>query len=52
MNKEPYLKPEIKSDLVEPGAMATVREGSGGGTGCKFMLQFIRNPSGGVCCET
>ena len=51
MKKETYIKPEIKSDLVEPGALASVRMCSGGGGGSKFLLQFVRNPSGGVCCE-
>ena len=48
MQKELYVKPEITSEILEPGALGST--GSGGG-GDKFMLQFLKNPSAGLCCE-
>jgi hypothetical protein len=48
MPKELYLKPEIKSEDVEPGALAAF--GSPGGRE-PFIFKCAPEPSGGFCCE-
>jgi hypothetical protein len=34
MQKEPYLKPEIKSEVLEPGTLLAKPSGNGGCGGC------------------
>jgi hypothetical protein len=43
MPKEPYLKPEVKSEKVEPGALAG--SGSPGGGPLPYL-----KPVFGICC--
>jgi len=56
MRKEPYLKPEVTSDLLEPGELGVRAgspdgggggEGGGGGGGPIQMLM----PFFGLCCR-
>lgn len=48
MLKEPYGKPEVKSEILEPEALCCT--GSSGFTNHP-MIQEIKNPSCGICCE-
>lgn len=53
MPKEPYVKPQIRSESLEPGALgAPGSDGVGGGGGNKFMLSFFPKPCWGVCCSS
>ena len=53
MLKEPYLKPEIKSEVLEPGALATVGSPPGGGddNGGGGGPVDILMPFFGLCCD-
>jgi len=47
MPKEPYVKPEVKSEIIEAEALGC--SGSPGGT--NFMLKIGLHPSANYCCE-
>jgi hypothetical protein len=49
MRKEEYVKPEVKSEILEPGALA--QAGSGGGD-TNPWIEWWNQPSSGACCET
>jgi hypothetical protein len=46
MPKEPYTKPEIRSEILEPGALAQERV-SGGSLGSYWGVE---DPLFGFCC--
>ena len=46
MQKEPYLKPEVTSEVLEPGALGC--SGSPGGGGALPMQEM--EPFFGLCC--
>lgn len=48
MTREPYIKPDVTSEELEPGALGTLA--SGGGTD-PVWLCFIYKPSFGICCD-
>ncbi|MFC1893830.1 hypothetical protein ACFLYR_07405 [Chloroflexota bacterium] len=48
MKKEPYVKPEVTSEMLDPGALGDAGSPTGGD---KCWLQFFSNPSCGFCCE-
>jgi len=50
MLKEPYMKPEIRSETLEPEALCCT--GSTVCTGDHGWLQGWYNPSAGFCCDT
>ena len=57
MLKELYVKPEIKSEMLEPGALAGGGSG-GGGDADGFLRQYggpppiaLFNPFFGFCCS-
>lgn len=50
MLKERYTKPEVTSEVLEPGALGTNGSGAGGGGGGSFPVQILI-PSFGVCCK-
>jgi hypothetical protein len=49
MLKERYVKPEVKSETLEPEALCT--GGSNTRYQNKIWLKWFRNPSAGVCCD-
>jgi len=54
MPKESYLKPEIKSETLEAGAIGgygSPEGAGGGGNNNKSWLTNWANPSFGVCCD-
>ena len=51
--KEIYVKPEIATEVLKPGALAAAGSdatGGDGGDGDWAILQ-IWNPLGGICCD-
>ncbi len=46
MSKEPYVKPELTSETLEPGALCQF----GSGLNMTFLQAFV-NPSCGFCCD-
>ena len=55
MRKEPYLKPEVTSEVLEPGALGCTGSGGGGGGdggggGGSGPVQIMR-PFFGLCCN-
>ncbi len=52
MTKETYVKPEVRSEILEPGALAHAGSGgTGSGSDSFGWLQFFANPSCGYCCD-
>ncbi len=47
MTRETYVKPEVRSEVLEPGALAQ----AGSGSDSFGWLQFFANPSSGYCCD-
>ena len=52
MQKEHYLKPEVTSEVLEPGALGDPGSGGGGGGGGggSGPVQMLR-PFFGICCR-
>lgn len=54
MRKEPYLKPEVTSEVLEPGALGSCGspggDGGGAGGGGGGPVQILR-PFFGLCCN-
>jgi hypothetical protein len=50
MPKELYVKPEVKSETLEPEALCA--GGSDTQYQNKIWIKWLRNPSAGVCCDT
>ena len=51
MTKESYVKPDVSSEVLEPGALAQSGSGNGGGGGGSSPWLEAVNPSFGVCCD-
>ena len=48
MPKEPYVKPEVKSEVLEPGALGC----SGSPAGCNHpWIDAFKQPSCDFCCD-
>ena len=47
MNKETYVKPLVRSDVLEPDALCHTGSGS-----TRQMVNWYYNASCGVCCES
>jgi hypothetical protein len=47
MTREMYVKPDVRSDVLEPEALCCT-----GSNQTKVMLSWFYNASCGVCCET
>jgi hypothetical protein len=47
MTKEPYVKPEVKSEILEAEALSSM----GSPTGNRRWLQCAPRPSCGFCCD-
>jgi hypothetical protein len=49
--KEKYIKPEVTSEVIEPGALASYGSPETNLQPEHPWLHFIKNPSCGFCCE-